>query len=437
MKTNNLGRYLQFALVILAAGAIYPLIYLKAQYQETILEVFNMSLTQMNSIYSVLGLVFVIGYFPSGVLSDKFSAKNLLALSLLGTGLGGIWFAQVPDYQYVVFIFAIWGIFSVFTFWSSHMKVVKMLSSVEEDGRFFGILDGGRGLVEALLASFALAIFSSVLGDSNEVSDKKMALESIIYMYSTVLLLCSILVFIFVKDDSQSAAVATTKKTQNKQKDGFKLSYLGEVFKNKYIYLHGFIIFAGYTVFWTNYYWGGHLQSNIGMEPVTVGSIMVAVLWMRPVGGVIGGYLADRIGKEITIGGSLLGGCTCLGLMVIFPNTLSSLIISALVVLSGLFIYMIRGTYWSLLGQSKINVAIMGTAIGSISFIGYLPDIVIPQINTYLWNTFGNEGGYQAYFIVSAVIGLIGVFVTMIYRNAQIVDAGNHKQSPIVGADPA
>ena len=160
MKKENSKRYLQFMLIILAAGSIYPLIYLKAQYQETILQVFNMTNQQLNSIYTILGFVFILGYFPSGMLCDKFSAKNLLSLSLLGTALGGFWFAQVPSYNSIMIIFAIWGVFSVFTFWAAHLKVVKMLSTPEEDGRFFGILDSGRGLVEAILASIALAIFT-------------------------------------------------------------------------------------------------------------------------------------------------------------------------------------------------------------------------------------------------------------------------------------
>ena len=243
MNKEKLGRYLQFALVVLAAGAIYPVIYLKAQYQETILEVFNMTLPQMNNLYSILGMVFVIGYFPSGVLSDKFSAKNLLAISLLGTAIGGFWFAQVPEFSNVGIIFAIWGFFSVFTFWSSHMKVVKMLSTADEDGRFFGILDGGRGLVEALLALVALAIFSGILGTSLDLGDKKSALVAVIYMYSAVLLVTSILVFIFVEDDKKKGAA------QIEESSRFRFSDLGEVFKNKYVYLQGLVVFAGYTVF--------------------------------------------------------------------------------------------------------------------------------------------------------------------------------------------
>ena len=58
----------------------------------------------------------------------------------------------------------------------------------------------------------------------------------------------------------------------------------------------------------------------------------------------------------------------------------------------------------------------MGTAIGVISFIGYLPDIILPQMNSFLWNTFGNEGGYKAYFIVSMVIGLAGAVVAIVYK---------------------
>lgn len=423
MKKENLGRYLQFALIILAAGSIYPLIYLKAQYQETILAVFNLTTPQLNSIYSILGLVFVVGYFPSGILSDKFSAKNLLSLSLFGTAIGGFWFAQVPSYNSIVVIFALWGFFSVFTFWSSHMKVVKMLSKSNEDGRFFGILDGGRGLVEAILASIALAIFSGILGSSLELADKKEALVPVIYMYSAVLLITSILIFFFVQDDKKMVK----EGNKDKQEAGFKFSDLGKVFKNKYVYLQGLIVFAGYTVFWTNYYFGGHLETNVGITPVTVGTIMVAVLWMRPIGGVVGGFLADKIGKSITIASALVGAGICLLLLAVLPKTLPVAFFGGLIVISGLFLYVIRGTYWSLLGQSKIDAAIMGTAIGVISFIGYLPDIILPKMNTLLWNSFGNEGGYKAYFIVSMVIGLAGAVVAMIFKRMHNSDKTSEK----------
>ena len=104
MDTNKLKRYFQFALVVLAAGSIYPLIYLRTGYQETILLVFGIEMAQLNIIYTALGLTFVAGYFPSGWISDRFSSKWLLALSLFFTSLGGFWFAQIPSYNNVIII---------------------------------------------------------------------------------------------------------------------------------------------------------------------------------------------------------------------------------------------------------------------------------------------------------------------------------------------
>ena len=260
MNQAQIKKYFQLFLVVLAAGSIYPLIFLRQGYQESILQVFNMTLPQLNTMYSVIGLVFVFGYAPSGYLSDLFSAKKLLALSLFFTGLGGLWFAQIPDYEYVVFIFGLWGFFSVFTFWSAHMKIVRLLGENHEQGKFFGILDGGRGLVEAILASLALFIFSGILGSSLEVVDKREALIAVIYMYSTMLLVVSALVMIFVQDDKKLI------KGKNDAKNKFQWSYVKMLFKNKFVYLHGGIIFMGYIVFWTVYYIGGFLETNVGLD---------------------------------------------------------------------------------------------------------------------------------------------------------------------------
>ncbi|RQD73718.1 MAG: MFS transporter, partial [Halanaerobium sp. MSAO_Bac5] len=225
IKTKDLKRYIQFALIVLSAGVIYPVVYLRTQFQESILQVFNMTAAQLNTIYSILGIVFIIGYLPSGFLSDKFSAKKLLTVSLLGTSLGGFWFARVPDYSQIQIIFAIWGFFTVFTFWSAHMKLVKMLSSDEDEGRFFGILDGGRGIVEAALGSLAAFIFARILGNSTALAARTDALISVIYMYSFVLLITAVLVFFFVEEQKK-----TSKNTKQKEKTSqFELSDIKKV----------------------------------------------------------------------------------------------------------------------------------------------------------------------------------------------------------------
>ncbi len=426
MQKENFRRYFQFFLIVLAAGAIYPVIYLKTNYQETILEVFNMTLPQMNNFYSMMGMAFVLGYIPSGLLSDRFSAKWLIAISLTGTALCGFWFAQVPTLGAVNIIFVLWGFFSVFTFWSSHMKVVKMLAKASEEGRFFGILDGGRGVVEALMGTVGLAVFAAILGTSSAMADKTSALTSVIYLYSSIVLATAVLIMIFVESDEKLAEHAENSGERS-EAEKFHLKDVGKLLKNKYVYLMGGIIFMGYAVFWTVYYLGGFLQSNVGIDAVTVGTIMVVVLWMRPVGGFIGGFLADKFGRTQTISGALLGAAVLLGLTAVVPVTTSPRLFTVLIVVLGAFLYAIRGTYWSLLGQSKIEAAMMGTAIGLISFIGYLPDIILPQLNTFLWNTFGPNGGYNAYFIVSGILGLAGIAIALVYNRLNRPEAENLK----------
>lgn len=412
MKKENFRRYFQFLLIVLAAGAIYPVIYLRTNYQVTLLEVFNLSQIQLNNFYSMLGTAYVIGYIPSGLLADRVPAKWLIGTSLLGVSLCGFWFAQVPGAGAVNAIFFLWGIFSVFTFWSSHMKIVKMLSKANEEGRFFGILDGGRGVVEAVMASIGLAVFASILGSSELLADKQSAMVAVIYLYSAIVFVTALLIFIFVDNDKKLVALSgnTGERTESEK---FQLKDVGILLKNKYVYLMGGIIFMGYAVFWTVYYIGGFLQTNKMMDAVTVGTITVIVLWMRPVGGILGGISADKIGRPATIKIAIAGAAITLVVAALLP--VSGFLISAIAVILGIFLYAIRGTYWSLLGMSKIAPALMGTAIGLISFIGYLPDIILPQMNSFLWATFGDQGGYVSYFIVSAVLGVIGIVILSVY----------------------
>ncbi|WP_394555770.1 hypothetical protein [Priestia aryabhattai] len=56
-------------------------------------------------------------------------------------------------------------------------------------------------------------------------------------------------------------------------------------------------------------------------------------------------------------------------------------------------IYTVRGLYWSLLGECKIDEKVLGLAIGVVSFIGYLPDILMPLVNIELFKTLGPNGG--------------------------------------------
>jgi len=417
MKSNvsqgkgKLARYFQLILVVIAAGSIFPIIYLRHGYEVTILEVFNMELSQLNTIFAVMGIVTMIGYFPSGYLSDRFSAKWLLAISLFMTGGMGLWFAQIPSYTSVIVIYIVWGFFSIFTFWSAHLKLVKLLSHSGEEGRFFGIWDGGRGVVEAVLAMVALFIFSRVMGETEGSVYSRQALVGVIYMYAFFLLAVAILVAIFVKDD---------KGSRMDKEAAFSLSGLKELCTNRLILLMGGIIFMGYSVFWTFRTMSGFMQNNLGITAVTAATLMVIAQWMRPIGGMVGGFLADKIGKTHVMIGVLTIGSLLLITIAFLPENTPLNLALTLILICITFLWAVRGTYWSILGECKVNNQVMGLAIGLISLIGYLPDVFSPMINTFSSRIFGNEWSHNGYFIISAVFGFIGVVLVLLFKKLSV-----------------
>jgi len=404
---GKFARYFQLILVVIAAGSIFPIIYLRHGYEVTILEVFNMELSQLNTIFSVMGIVTVIGYFPSGYLSDRFSAKWLLTISLFMTGATGLWFARIPSYSNVIIIYIIWGFFSIFTFWSAHLKLVKLLSRSGEEGRFFGMWDGGRGVVEAVLAMIALFIFSRIMDESQSVESSRDALVGVIYMYSFFLLAVSILIAIFIKDD---------KTAKMEKGNDTALAGIKELCSNRLIYLVGGIIFMGYFVFWTFRTMSSFMQNNLGVTAVTAATIMVIAQWMRPVGGILGGFLADKLGKANVVIGTLTIGSILLIVIAFLPANIPTNLALFIILICITFLWAIRGTYWSILGDCKVSNQLMGLAIGLISLIGYLPDIFSPMINTLSHNIFSSEWGHNGYFVISAAFGFLGVGLVILFK---------------------
>ena len=182
MSANGVSdtrRYIQLALITLAGGAIYPLIYLRQNFEVSILDSFGISMTQLGHCYSLLGVMFVMTYIPSGWLADRVSPRWLISFSLVLTGSLGLWFSTMPGYWELRIIFFSWGIATGLTFWAAMIKGVALLAGSGAQGRFFGILDGGRGLVEAILASIAVAWFSYSLTSLDEPTS--VALKKVIY----------------------------------------------------------------------------------------------------------------------------------------------------------------------------------------------------------------------------------------------------------------
>lgn len=403
--------YSQLALIVVAAGAIYPLLYLRQNFELSILEAFNITQTQLRYCSSMLGLIFMISYVPSGWLADRFSSRKLLAYSLFATALLGIWFSTMPSYNTLLIIYGAWGLATGLTFWSAHIKLVTMLAKKDQQGRFFGILDGGRGLVEALLATVAVAMFAYAL--SQQSGSTTIALTQVIYFYVGVLLVISPLVY-WLLDDLEDSTDVDAVQTKSVFREDLMV-----LLRRREIWLCAICLICGYQLFYATYSFSAYLQQHFGLSAVMVGTITLAKLWMRPIGGIAAGFIGDWSNPEKVLSITLVLASIALAMMAFLSATSAILLMVSVVLLVGLLTYAVRGLYWATLGGCNISKKIKGLAIGIISMIGYAPESYLPLISAALIEQYPGGLGYKIYYLIISACGLVGAYAAYLLARSK------------------
>lgn len=400
-------RYGQLALLVLAAGAIYPVLYLRQVYQSSMIVALSIDNEQLGMLYSILGAAFVISYLPSGWLADRLPPRWLISVSLLGTGGLAMWYATLPGFHVLLWIFCGFGITTGLTFWAALLKRVKMLASKQEQGRFFGVLDGGRGLVEALLATIAISLFAYITQQRGQTLAE--GFQQVIHLYAYTCLVIGVALAL-LRDPRQREetlqAVAARK--------GPLLTDLKLLAALPELWLITAIVFCGYHFFWATYSFSAYLeQGGLGLSATMAGVITTVKLWMRPVGGIGGGWLGDKFTNLSVLTWALaLAGLGMLGL-IFLPKLHVVSVVVVLVIFIGLMTYAIRGLYWAILDQCPIPERVTGLAIGIISVVGYSPDVLLPLINGWFTQAFAGMLGYQLYFAYVLVMGSLGVVAAL------------------------
>ena len=399
---TTLQRYIKLAVLVIIAGNIYPLIYLRQNFQLSMLESFGISGTQLGQMYAMLGVLYMVTYLPSGWLADRVAPRILMSFSLAFAGLLGLWFSTMPSFGSLIIIFAGWGIAAGLTFWAALIKATNLLAEPTEQGRFFGILDGGRGLVEALLATIAVAMFAYYTGSVEQ--DSSDALKKVIYLYvGCMLVLAPIAYFILPEPAIKQKDDPDSSKPKSHIWIDFKI-----IASKLEIWLCGICILTGYQLFWATYSFSAYIQNHYGLTAVAVASITTAKLWMRPIGAMAAGFAGDFLDRELVLGALLVFASISLASLIMLPAGAGSAILLGIVLVIGFLTYAVRGIFWSTLESCQVSNKIKGLAIGLISLLGYSPDIYLPLFEGYLIEQYPGKQGYGIYFGGIAVMGLLG-----------------------------
>lgn len=412
------------AALILAGGVVYTLPYLRQTFHAGLREALDVSNAELGHLNSVFGLVAMLAYFPGGWLADRVSARILLTGSLASTGLAGLWYAQFPPYPVILGLHAFMGLSTILTFWAALIKATRAWGGAHEQGRAFGILDGGRGVVEAVLAMVATGSFAW-LGSGAA------GLSGAITMYAVAHLLAAGLVGVFAPDTRPTTATPRAAGgTRWRETLGLGV-----------VWLQAGVIFFAYAAFWGTHDFNAFATEGLGRSEVFGATLATFRTWLRPVAAILAGMLADRFRSTSVI--AVAFGITAAGFAALAVHPRGAIVLLWVdVTVVGLAVFALRGIYYALLEEARVPMRLTGTAVGFVSVLGYTPDIFIPQLTGWLFDAYPGAAGHRLFYGVLAGGALVGIGLTMAVRVAArraVLAAENPAAPPSsgrVGAEP-
>jgi nitrate/nitrite transporter NarK len=405
------GRGLSIAALIVAGESIFLLPFVLARvFRPTLLDVFGLTNLELGTAYSVYGIVAMAAYFFGGPLADKFRARTMLAVALASTAAGGLVMMTVPPLSTLVILYAYWGITTIALFWAPLIRATREWGSDDSQGRAFGLLDGGRGLLAAMMGSFMVTLFATLLpADSETVSlaQRTETLRQIILLLSAITCGAALLVWL-----------ALPKRDSSRPGEEPQLSRSGiaHVFAMPSVWLQAAIILCAYVGFKAIDDFSLYANQVIGLNEVNAARAGVVSLWIRPVAAISAGYLADRIGAPtmttscfvMLAAGSLVLASGVIGSGMVWMFLLT-------IICSSIGIFALRGLYFAIMQEGKVPMAYTGCAVGLVSVIGYMPDVFMGPLMGYLLDQSPGAAGHQHVFWLVSGFALLGLIASYLF----------------------
>ena len=380
--------------ICMAGGTIFKLAYLRDVFYVAMQEAFGFTNTQFGLMMTAFAVTQFIAYLPGGWITDLVPVKYLIPVSLISTGLCGFWLATYTPFTSVLIIQAVMGITITLLFWEAMIKGTRMIGTAEEQGRMFGLLEGGRGLFATIISFAALWMFTNF-------GEGRMGLRATMIFYAIALCGLGIVCFFLIEKNDVEGKVNAKEA----------LDGLVHVAKLPRVWVAGGIVFFGYSFYNGLSYFSSYLTEICGMS-VSMG---VAVNIVRQyliafIAAPIGGMIADKMGSSINyLKIALTLGTILTGIYLVIPTTMGIVVVVGLMLVLAAVMMTIRGTYYATTDEIKIPIVMSGAAAGILSIVGNTPDLFIFTLYGYFMDAYPGIQGYRYIFIAMMVFAVLGV----------------------------
>ena len=410
-ESNPLDRAIFIGCLIVAGEAVFSLPFHVARFfRPTVLQVLGFTNTELGAVQAVYGVVAIMAYFPGGLLADRFPARRLLTGSLLSTSAGGLYFASMPGFDGAWWLFAYWGLTTILLFWGALIRATREWGGTDEQGRAYGLLDGGRGLFAAVLAAGAVFVFERMLPEDPTFAtpnERVEALRIVILVYTAATALAGALCWFFVPE-------------QPARPEGHPpvLRNVRKVLRLRSVWLQALIVVCAYVGYKGIDNYSLFAVQAYGMDEVEGAKVTAFSAWVRPVAAIGAGLVADRFTASRVSAlcfGAMTASYLSFGLTDPVPAT--PWVLYANVLVSCAAVFGLRGVYFALFEEGAVPLETTGTAVGLVSVIGYTPDVFVALAGGWLLDRSPGIPGHQHFFLFLSIFAATGLVASLWFRN--------------------
>ncbi len=405
-KKGNVKKWLTFGTLILGGGTIYKLPFLKDAFYVPMQQQFHLTNTQIGEMLSVYAIVQTFGYILSIYLTDRFSKKKLLPIGLIGVGILGFFLLTSPGYTALLLLWCLFALFAELLFWPVLVKSVRLLGGKEEQGRLFGFLEAGRGVVDTVVAFSALGIFQ-LMGQGTA------GLKGAIVFYASIVIVVGIVSYFLLEDD---VIAAPENKDGKVNKNKIALEGAIKALKMPEVWLVSFTIFSVYSVYCGLTYFIPFLKDIYGLPVMLVGAYgIINQYGLKMVGGPIGGFLSDKKFKSPSkyLRAAFVVAIIAMTIFIFLPHQSMNVYAGMTFTLGfGAIIFTMRAVFFAPMDEVEIPREISGAATSVACFVGYAPSMfAFPLFGSLIDKTPGING-YKQVFLVMIAFSVLGFILS-------------------------
>ncbi len=394
--------------LIIAGEVIFALPFHTARFfRPTLLEVFGFTNTELGDLFAAYGVVAMLAYFPGGALADRFPARVLLAVSLLATAAGGLVMAAIPGPLVMGLLYAFWGFTTIFLFWGALIRATRDWGGHGAQGRAFGLLEGGRGLVAAGVAFLLVTLFAAALpGDPALATDavRRAAFREVILHYAAVTAGAAVLVWWLVPRPPARGIRRARPLT------GMRV-----VLGRPVVWAQAAIVACAYSAFKGLDNYALYATDVLGMNEVEAARFATWGAYLRPAAAVLAGVAADRFSAmRVSVLLFVLLAAAFLLLGIGGPGVHGAGLIMLTLFATFAAVFALRAVYFALLEENRTPVRYTGAAVGMVSFVGFTPEIFFAPVAGRILDANPGLAGHQNYFLFLAAVAVAGILATLV-----------------------